>query len=156
MAELVLAKPTGWKNTGFSLVETAMAIGLITFCLLGLVGLLTTGLTSFRECVTRNARSMAIQAVRAEIARMPFTSPGEMELIMDEEGNRLASLSDPNSFLLIKGSAWSSSGNATGMPVDPLGAGSASMRIWNVEVRWRPFNDAQKVRYSLCQADMGL
>ena len=49
MKTLSHARLSWRRHTAFSLVEVTLALGIVSFCLLSLTGLLTTGLTSVRE-----------------------------------------------------------------------------------------------------------
>jgi uncharacterized protein (TIGR02598 family) len=127
-----------------------MAIGVISFALVGLMGLLIAGMGNFRDCLNRNGRAIVIQAVRAEIPRIPFDSSAGFQLVLDEAGLPLSSASDPERFFIVTGTCSTGSGTNS----DPLGGQSKSLRIWNVEVKWRPFTESQKAAYSISQVDM--
>jgi|GEM_PF-2034324 len=57
---------------GFSLVEVAVAMGVVTFSLLGVVTLLPAGLTTVKESADEAARSAIVRRVRAELNQAHF------------------------------------------------------------------------------------
>lgn len=130
----------------FSLVETVMAVGLLTFGLVGLMGLLPAGLHNFREAINRNGQAMALQAVRAEIARQPFSVTAPLEIALDEEGRPLASASDALVFFVVKATPQAG----------PLG--SSNLRTWAVGIDRMPINPAgtPDLQFPICQADFGV
>lgn len=132
----------------FSLVETVMAVGLLTFGLVGLMGLLPAGLQNFREAVNRNGQAMALQAVRAEIARQPFSTTTPLEIALDEEGRPLASASDSLVFFVVRATPQA----------DPLGYQSANLRTWSVGIDRAPINPSATpdMQFPVCQADFGV
>lgn len=61
----------GFSRRAFTLVEVALAIGVVSFALLSLLGLFPIGLISFRESMTQTACSHMMQKVAGDLALMP-------------------------------------------------------------------------------------
>lgn len=60
------------KEAGFSLVEVALAIGIISFCLLTMLGLLPTGLDALREAGQQTAQTQIVQQIASRAQLMPY------------------------------------------------------------------------------------
>lgn len=61
-----------WR--GFSLVEVTIALGIVSFSLLAIIGLVGSGLTSVRESTNEAAIASIIQHVRAELTQPDFSA----------------------------------------------------------------------------------
>ncbi len=90
----ILAKPAAGRH-GFSLVEVTIALGLVTFIAVSVIGLLPTGLSSMRDAVNQTVeaqivRSIAGQSVVANFANLTSGSP----YYFDHEGQSMASGAD--------------------------------------------------------------
>lgn len=86
---------SSWLRKGFSLVEVAVAMGVVSFSLLGVVTLLPAGLTTVKESADEAARSAIVRRVRAELNQADFADvvnglPGE-RWYFDAAGIRLDS-----------------------------------------------------------------
>jgi uncharacterized protein (TIGR02598 family) len=57
---------------GFSLVEVVMAFGLLSFALMGIVGLLPVGLSQFRESMDLTLQSQITQELVSEVQRTGY------------------------------------------------------------------------------------
>lgn len=60
-------------SPGFSLVEVTLALGVISFSLVGLMGMLPVGLSGFREAMELQTQSRIRQAIAAEVQLTPYT-----------------------------------------------------------------------------------
>lgn len=58
---------------GFSLVEVTIALGIVSFSLLAIIGLVGSGLANVRESATDAAIASIIQQVRAELSQPNFS-----------------------------------------------------------------------------------
>lgn len=57
---------------GFSLVEVTLAIGIVAFAFVALLGLLPVGLTSFRSALDRSVRSQIVQSLTTQAQQTDF------------------------------------------------------------------------------------
>jgi len=51
----------------FTLVETVLAMGIVAFAMVGILGLIPVGLTSFREAVSIAAESQIVQSISNDL-----------------------------------------------------------------------------------------
>lgn len=76
---------------GFSLVEVAIAMGIITFSLVSVLGLLPIGLSSFRDATESTIESQIISQITAEASLTPFHALPDYAsgspYFFDEEGS---------------------------------------------------------------------
>lgn len=77
--------------SGFSLVEVVLALGIMSFALMGIVGLLPVGLNHFRKAVDLTVQAQIAQALTADMQRAPYADISNMAqpstYYYDEEGN---------------------------------------------------------------------
>ena len=162
------------QSSGFSLVETAMSIALVTFGLAGLLGLLPAGLNNYRDSINKNAVVAALQNARSEIERTNFSSvtdvaPGSkpnstdstITLFFDEQGL----LTSSTTGIAAAGQTTHSGANffmatITPLNIDPMGFGTStspsSLRLWTVHLSWVGDTTQKGIDYPLCQANMGV
>ncbi len=62
------------RSTAFSLVEVTLALGVAGFCLLAILGLLQTGLTSEKATVGQTAAGGILSAVYSDLLSTPSTT----------------------------------------------------------------------------------
>jgi uncharacterized protein (TIGR02598 family) len=62
------------SSPGFSLVEVTLAMGLVSFSLVALMGMLPVGLSNFRTAMELQTQSRIVQAIAAEIQLTPFSA----------------------------------------------------------------------------------
>lgn len=62
------------RQRGFSLVEVAIAIGILSFCMIPIMALIPVALKSSRQSMDRNTEIRMMQAVRAELLKAPFST----------------------------------------------------------------------------------
>lgn len=67
MAEGLPSKRTLRVYRAFSLVEVTLALGLVSFCLVGLMGLLMTGFTGVRSSYEQNAATFLLEQITADV-----------------------------------------------------------------------------------------
>src|SRR4051812_19593 len=90
-SSLFLHRPK--RDGGFSLVEVALAIGIIAFAFVSLFALVPTGLTTFRSAIDTANETWIMQGINsmvqttdfAKIDDLNFKSKGEI-FYYDEEG----------------------------------------------------------------------
>lgn len=76
----------------FSLVETAMAIGLMAFAFVSIFGLIPMGLSTFRKAMDQSVNSMIVQQVAADLQQNNSIQTGPQPFrYFDEQGNYLGS-----------------------------------------------------------------
>lgn len=59
--------PRRARKTAFTLVETTIAIGIVAFAMLPILGLVPMGLGTFRDAITHTAEAQIVQGVSNEI-----------------------------------------------------------------------------------------
>jgi uncharacterized protein (TIGR02598 family) len=59
-------------SKGFSLVEVVLALGILVFCLVALLGLIPMGLQSFRSAMTLTVESQIAQSLSGDIQLTDF------------------------------------------------------------------------------------
>jgi len=98
------------SSAGFTLVETVIAMGIVAFAMLGILGLVPVGLTNFREAMNNTAESQIIQGVSNDIlltdyAKLTSTyAMGTTNISYYSDEGRLVSggLSDTTSVFEVK------------------------------------------------------
>ena len=56
-----------FRKKGFTLVETALAMGIVAFALIPIIGLIPVGLDSLREAISSTVESQIVQSISGEI-----------------------------------------------------------------------------------------
>jgi len=86
------------NRKGFSLVEVAMAIGILGFVMVTLIGLLPAGLSSFKQAMGNTIESQIVQNVSNDLLLSNFSvlatyaqSPTPQTYYYDNEGTQLPS-----------------------------------------------------------------
>jgi uncharacterized protein (TIGR02598 family) len=78
-------------SRAFSLVEVVLALGLMSFALMGIVGLLRVGLSHFRKAIDLTVQAQIAQELTSMIQRTPYADidnlGGPATYYYDEEGN---------------------------------------------------------------------
>ncbi|MFV0336671.1 MAG: Verru_Chthon cassette protein B [Chthoniobacterales bacterium] len=77
-------------SCGFSLVEVVIALGILSFALMGIVGLLPAGLSQFRQAIDISTQSQIAQALIAELQREDYSAIQSGTFYFDSEGRSLA------------------------------------------------------------------
>ena len=83
------------RPSGFSLIEVTLALGIVTFALVGAVGVLPTALSSSRQSFNKNRASAIADTVFASFRSSPFQSVCYLDEQFDSNGVPLASPSTP-------------------------------------------------------------
>jgi len=87
-----------WGGAGFSLVEVTLALGIVTFSVLTLVGLIPMGLTTFHKAVATSVSSQIVQQVVTDVQQTDFnqlvSSSSQVTQLglryFDDQGNELS------------------------------------------------------------------
>lgn len=110
------------RRRGFSLVETVLALGIVSFSLTSLLALLPAGLGSVRNAADETAISSIVRAVRAELNQADFeadikswTTPQVWHF--SEAGNRTAVVGE-RFFQVSLATGAAGPGPVETMPVD--------------------------------------
>jgi uncharacterized protein (TIGR02598 family) len=82
-------RPAAARRAGFTLVEVTVAIGIVAFAMIGMLGLLPVGLTTFQEASTTSIRAQIVQAITSDIARSDSSNISTGTHYFDNEGNSL-------------------------------------------------------------------
>lgn len=71
---LPFAPPYGRKTGAFSLVEVAMAIGILSFCMISIMGLIPVALQTSRQSMSKSTEIRMLQAARAALLNTPYSA----------------------------------------------------------------------------------
>ena len=119
------------SSPGFSLVEVTLAMGLVSFSLVGLMGLLPVGLSNFREAMELQTQARIAQQIAAEFQLMPFSQvtagsyQGDFPRHYDEEGSKVSAAE----------AIYTVTANAPGAMELPGGTNNADMRLLTFGIR---------------------
>jgi len=58
---------------GFTLVETVIALGIVSFAMLGILGMVPVGLTHFREAMSNTAESQIVQGLSNDLLAADYS-----------------------------------------------------------------------------------
>ncbi len=135
----------GWTRVrGFSLVEVAIALGVVAFSLTTVLALLPSVLKSMRESIDQTLESQIGQQIASDVLQTPFRDVGAMTKYYDSEGFAVAAESDAVFTAKITPSTVSYPGSdfLTGLAT-PL---SSSLKALNVTITTRS-NQRLAARY---------
>ncbi len=62
------------RSIGFTLIEVTISLGIVSFAMVSLVGLLPAGLSSFRSAVSTTIEAQIVQSLSEDISRTDFTN----------------------------------------------------------------------------------
>lgn len=75
------------RKRGFSLIEVAMAIGIFSFCLISIMGLIPVALQTSRNSFDKSVEVRLVQSVKARLINQPYsTLPSGETFNFDSEG----------------------------------------------------------------------
>ncbi len=87
---VALTPPSHARRRAFSLVEVTLALGIVTFGLVGIVGVLPTALASGRQSFDQNRAAAIANTVFASLRSQPFSRAGYLdEQFSATDGNTL-------------------------------------------------------------------
>lgn len=86
LSTALLRKPSG--SHGFSLVEVTLAIGIVAFAFVSILGLIPVGLTNFRGAMDNSIKSQIQQQVTSDVRQTGFVKLQEKQPLryFDEQG----------------------------------------------------------------------
>lgn len=70
----------------FSLVEAVIAIGIVSFAMLGVMGLIPVGLSTFRDAMSTTTQSEILSVITAEVLRTDASNLSATNYYFDERG----------------------------------------------------------------------
>jgi uncharacterized protein (TIGR02598 family) len=87
------------RNKGFSLVETVLAMGIVSFAMMGILGLVPLGLSHFRQAMTVTAESQILQSLSNDLLLADYDklvdefaqNGGKLEYYYDDQGGKVDS-----------------------------------------------------------------
>lgn len=62
------------KRSGFSLIEVTIALGIVAFAIVPVIGLVSTGMKSLRDSMDETVRAEIVRKVSGEALRIPYTN----------------------------------------------------------------------------------
>ncbi len=78
------------RSDAFTLVESVVAIGIVSFAMLSILGLIPVGLGTFRQAMSLTVETTIVQAVSGELMRADYTNLASTNIYFDQEGNKVA------------------------------------------------------------------
>jgi len=78
------------SKSGFSLVEVVIALGVVAFALISVLGLIPVGLQSFRQAIDNSATTQIVQRVVNEAQQTDFNSLANTVYYFDDQGTLLS------------------------------------------------------------------
>lgn len=92
--------PQSLANRAFSLVETVIAVGITALIVLGLLGMLPSGLENLRQSGYRVAAARIVQSIHADYQMKDWkdvisTTKATTDYYFDDRGTRLFTATDP-------------------------------------------------------------
>lgn len=72
MQPVPLSRGLGARSAGFSLVEVLMAIGIVAFAYIAMIGLLPAGMSSFNKAIDNSLGSQIMQRLATEAQQTDF------------------------------------------------------------------------------------
>ncbi len=78
--------PIHRSSKGFSLVEVTLSLGLVSFALVAMLGLLPTGLTTLRASMSQTVEAQILQSIASRAVISSFTNISANTLYFDDEG----------------------------------------------------------------------
>ncbi len=129
--------PLHKKPAAFTLVEVALSLGIMSFALVALIGMLPVGLSTFRDSVNLTIESQIAQQLYTDIQQTPFADSPALsgDYYFNDEGFR----SDPAQFHFHAKVTVASAGEQ--LPSSNGGLPNADVRKVTIEIaRNRPVN----------------
>lgn len=100
------------RREGFSLIEVTAAIGILSFCVIAIMGLVAVALRTSRQSIDKNIEARILQNIRSELLQEPFSAlPDEGTVVFDGEAYRLEQ-TEPDESRKFYEATWSKLPNA--------------------------------------------
>lgn len=85
------------KNTGFSLVEVVLALGVCSFAMIAIVGMIPVGLSTFKDAMNTTVRSQIVQSIASDVLLTDFSKLEEItHRYYDDQGALLDDANTPS------------------------------------------------------------
>jgi uncharacterized protein (TIGR02598 family) len=81
--------------TGFSLVEVAISLAVVSFSMLSILGLVPMGLTNLRQAMNNTVQSQIVQSITSEEQLTSFVNLQNTSYYYDADGNTTSPSSQP-------------------------------------------------------------
>ncbi|HEY8967363.1 MAG TPA: Verru_Chthon cassette protein B [Candidatus Methylacidiphilales bacterium] len=100
------------RRGGFSLVEVALALGIVSFAMVSLLALIPVGLGSFQKAMSLTVEAQIVQAITADLGVQKYSTLSSAQYFYDVQGTPVtaatgrvytASVSFKNGFSNVKG-----------------------------------------------------
>jgi len=129
-----------WGSSAFSLIEVTLALGIVTFSVITLVGLIPLGLTTFHKAVTLSVSSQIVQQVVTDVQQTDFsqlvTSNSQTTQLalryFDDQGNELSGATAPGAIYQVN--------VVVNTPVTLTGGNSSNLACLNIDIVSNPGN----------------
>jgi len=66
--------PTAQSRSGFSLVEVVLALGICSFAMLAIVGMIPVGLSTFQDAMTTTVQSQIMQRIAGDVLLADYSN----------------------------------------------------------------------------------
>lgn len=122
---------------GFSLVEVVMALGIISFAFISLLGMLPLGLGTFRSAMDTSLSSHILQQISSQVQATDFDDLAELadtSFAFDDQGNKVSDSSPSTIYNVRIVLVQSGSQTQTELP----GAISANLATLSVQIASNP------------------
>lgn len=152
---LSIRKGTASKAIGFTLVETVMAIGIVVFAMLPIMGLVPVGLGNLREAISSTVESQILQTMSNEILLTKYDTVVQkyqagVTSTYDEEGTLLSSIAGVSAPTASPASQTLYTVTVTLKDVSPLASAAVSTASKCALIEIRRANSLTKVsQYTL-------
>lgn len=90
------------RSGGFTLIETVLAIGVVSFAMISILGLVPVGLGTFRKAMNLTVESSIVQSVSGDVLRTDYTNLAATNLYFDEQGVVAAGGADAKSIYTVE------------------------------------------------------
>ncbi len=79
------------RKAAFTLLETVLAIGVVSFAMVSMIGLIPSGLGTFRKAMNLTVETTIVQNVSSEILRTDYNNLGPATYYYNQEGCKVTS-----------------------------------------------------------------
>jgi uncharacterized protein (TIGR02598 family) len=93
--ERIRLAPAKCPASGFSLVEVSVAMAIVSFAMVSILGLIPMGLTNFRQAMNNTVEAQIVQGITSDLELASFTSLQSTTDYYDSDGNATTASSQP-------------------------------------------------------------
>ena len=127
-------KPMKNKNA-FSLVEVTLALGIISFGLVAVMGLMPVGLTTMRQAMDASIEEQIVQKIAGEVLLTPFSQLSDSIIgksyYFDDQGIAVATANNARFWVAVQEVATTYPGSSAAPDKTPV---TDSMRMLQVKI----------------------